>query len=317
LVLAGSSLNPAPATAQISFEVVGARALGMAGAFVGVADDATVVHWNPGGLLNGPPYSMTVGWDRLRFGNPDLPAIVGATEDDNKITSIATWPLGISYGHFHWARVVSVAEDGTPTVESLRVHHIGGTVAWTIWEDIVAGATVKYLRGQAITTETEGFLTGEALGQALDRRADSDGAFDIDIGVSANFGPVRIGYTLKNALEPSFAGVAGFAIDLKRRSRLGISVMPVDGLTLAFDVDLDTADPQVGIRRTMALGGEARLGSRFALRGGVRWSRDEGPQPVGAAGLSIMIRRGFWLDGYATYSRDNDRGYGVALRVGG
>jgi hypothetical protein len=34
-----------------------------------------------------------------------------------------------------------------------------------------------------------------------------------------------------------------------------------DGLTLAIDVDLDTADPLVGLRRTIALGGETRLGS--------------------------------------------------------
>ena len=29
----------------------GARALGMGGAFIGVADDATAASWNPGGLI--------------------------------------------------------------------------------------------------------------------------------------------------------------------------------------------------------------------------------------------------------------------------
>src|SRR5690606_23301601 len=44
----------APASAQLVFESAGERALGMAGAFVAVADDATAVHWNPAGLAAGP-----------------------------------------------------------------------------------------------------------------------------------------------------------------------------------------------------------------------------------------------------------------------
>ena len=36
-------------------------------------------------------------------------------------------------------------------------------------------------------------------------------------------------------------------------------------MTLAIDVDLDTADPLVGHRQVIALGGETRLGARAAL----------------------------------------------------
>ncbi len=81
-------------------------------------------------------------------------------------------------------------------------------------------------------------------------------------------------------------------------------------------MDLDTADPLVGLRRMMALGGEFSLGSRFALRGGVRWSTDGDWRPIGAAGASIRIYKGSWIDGYATYSRSDDRGFGIALRAG-
>jgi len=288
----------------------------MGGAFVAVADDATAMHWNPAGLVVGDPIGMTVGWDRLHFGNPKLPAVVGASEDSNKITSVVTWPVGVSYGYFHWAKVVAVAPSGEPIVDSLRVHHVGFTVLHTLFEGFTAGATLKYLRGQAASAETTGLSNEDALGEALDRGGPTDGAFDIDIGLIGDLGPVRIGYTLKNALQPSFAGVAGTAIQLKRRSRLGISVLALDGVTLAFDVDLDTADPLVGLRRMLALGGEARLGSRMALRSGVRWSRDGERRPIGALGVSLQVRKGFWLDGYATYSRFDDRGIGIALRAG-
>ena len=46
---------PARASGQIVFESTGERALGMAGAFVGVADDATATYWNPSGLASGAP----------------------------------------------------------------------------------------------------------------------------------------------------------------------------------------------------------------------------------------------------------------------
>jgi len=44
-------LRTSPATCQ-TFDVVGTRALGMGGAFVAVADDASATWWNPAGLPN-------------------------------------------------------------------------------------------------------------------------------------------------------------------------------------------------------------------------------------------------------------------------
>ncbi len=45
----------------------GARALGMGGAFIGVADDATAASWNPGGLiqLETPEISLVLSYDKL------------------------------------------------------------------------------------------------------------------------------------------------------------------------------------------------------------------------------------------------------------
>lgn len=45
----------------------GARALGMGGAFIAVADDATAASWNPGGLtqLERPEVSLVYGWKWL------------------------------------------------------------------------------------------------------------------------------------------------------------------------------------------------------------------------------------------------------------
>ena len=66
-----------PASAQHVFESVGERALGMGGAFVAVADDATAVHWNPAGLVTGPAAGMTIGWGWFQIGNQDAVPLPG------------------------------------------------------------------------------------------------------------------------------------------------------------------------------------------------------------------------------------------------
>jgi F plasmid transfer operon protein TraF len=305
-----------PASAQISFEVAGARALGMGGAFVAVADDPTAVHWNPAGLANGAPAGMTIGWDQLHFGDPKLPAIVGSTKDAASLTSVATYPLGISYGYFRAAKVTAITENGTPIVSNLTVHMFAGTIVQTLVKGLVVGATGKYLRAQSELDPTNGLSNGDALDEAIKRNSKSDGAFDLDAGVMATIGWFRAGFTAKNLVQPTFTGADGFETQLKRRYRLGLAALPTDGLTLAFDVDLDTADPLVGLRRMMAVGAETRLGSSLQLRGGVRWNRDGERVLIAAVGASLKIRRGMWLDGYTTYSRVDDRGFGVAFRAG-
>ncbi|MEP7299636.1 MAG: hypothetical protein ABI702_25925, partial [Burkholderiales bacterium] len=92
-------LLPAAADAQVvTFEAVGERALGMAGAFVAVADDATAVVWNPAGLVAGGPAGMTIGWNQLQVGNSTVPAQSGDRRQRATLTSLGTWPIGVSYG---------------------------------------------------------------------------------------------------------------------------------------------------------------------------------------------------------------------------
>src|SRR5210317_1972458 len=71
------TLLPALAGAQVAQEIgfsgspnpvgSGARALGMGGAFIGVADDATAASWNPGGLiqLETPEVSCVLSYEKL------------------------------------------------------------------------------------------------------------------------------------------------------------------------------------------------------------------------------------------------------------
>lgn len=307
---------PSPAAAQLSFEVVGARALGMGGAFVGVADDATAVHWNPAGLATSDPIGMTFGWDRFQFGNPEASVAAGPRRDTTRFTSFGSWPLGISYGRVASTRLTDDAVGITRT-ESLVVNQVGVTILQTLVERVVVGATFKYLRGKATTGLAEGVTAEEALDRGGELDGDYRNAFDLDLGFMMDFDVARLGLTVKNLRQPTFRGEEGFEIALERRVRMGLAVLPSDGLTLAMDIDLDTADQSVGLRRMIALGAEQRLGSRVAVRGGVRWSRDGSRRPIGSVGSSVTIRPGLWLDGYYTQGRnDEGRGFGLALRAG-
>ncbi len=105
------------------FESVGERALGMAGAFVAVANDSTAVHWNPAGLVHGGPAGMTIGWDRFHFGNSDLPAVAGP---EPLLLDVVHQPRqlarrGVSFGRFESTSLIG-ASDGALLTQRLRVN---------------------------------------------------------------------------------------------------------------------------------------------------------------------------------------------------
>jgi hypothetical protein len=308
-------LSPAAASAQVVLETVGSRALGMGGAFTGVADDATAVYWNPAGLASGPPGGMTIGWVDFRTGNQGGVPEPGVARRTSKFVSLGTWPIGLSYGRFDERSLADAI--GAVRIDSFRVSQYGATLVQTLTPGLVIGSTLKYVRGTVLSSEASGATAREALRAASDLEGPRSGHFDLDMGLMADLRRLRIGVSVRNILEPKFEGIAGNAIQFRKQARIGIAVLPVAGLTLAMDLDLDTVDLRDGPRRILAFGGEDRLGRRLAVRGGVRWSLEGAKRRVGTAGLSIALRPNLWLDGHYTHGRlDADRGFGAALRAG-
>jgi hypothetical protein len=288
----------------------------MAGAFVAVADDPTAAYWNPAGLAGVRSAEFTFEWSRFQNGKWEGAAVPGPGRRSVTFSSVAGSPLGLSYGRFSSSVLVDDGLGGT-RVETLVTREFGVTVLQALVPGFVIGATPKYVRAHLSGASVTGLSVPEAIdfGSDLDGRTSS--AFDLDLGLMADLDRFRVGLTWKNLMTPDFPDEAGNVVTLPRFTRLGVAVLPADGLTLAMDIDLDTVDLRDGLRRMIAIGGESRLGTHLQVRGGVRWNLEGLRRPVTALGASLVLRPGLWLDGHWSRGQsDEDRGFGFALRAG-
>ena len=255
----------------------------------------------PPGWSWGPRSGRQLGGIDFKPVTRTAPPAAGPTLRNSTFASVASWPLGVSYGR-------------------LRSHVAGGWPGGTRWSPrrsrpsrwappwsrrivpgLVVGSTSSIFAEASRQAHLAARRSRTPSIRAWTSTVRGENHFDFDIGLMADLKKVRLGFTGRNLLEPQFTSNAGTAITLQRLTRAGVAFLPGAGLTLAMDVDLDTVDLRDGLRRMIALGGEGRLGSRVAVRGGVRWNLKGASQPVTALGLSVSLRSRFWLEGY--YSR--------------
>ena len=308
------ALGARPAQAQV-FETVGTRALGMGGAFVAVADDATANYWNPAGLSE-VFFSALVESQRMdtRVGADPLRQAGGRHLDT--FAAIGTPSLGLAY---YRSRSWSVGRAGdVAQLSSVVTHHLGATFVQPLAPGVALATVLKVVRGTASVGVADGVAPIEELvdvASALMGRTTN--RFDIDVGLLAGNGPVRLGLVARNLREPEFAASDEVIVTLARQFRAGVSIRPTPSLVMALDADLTTTDTLAGPRRVIAVGLEQRFG-RLSVRAGGRVNRErEDPELIGAVGLSLEIMSSLWLDGQATGGReDGDRGWGLTTRVG-
>src|SRR5215510_2328596 len=260
------------------FDDVGARAQGMAGAFVAVSNDATATWWNPAGLASA-----------LSF--VDLTAEID--QHGTRAVAIGFPSLGVSYYHRNISQIQpsNSTESGTsgrqdlgaagsdlPSAESDGVGQVGVTVGQSLGSHLVIGSTLKL---EWAKSNTRG---------------------DLDLGAMATFGMVRMGLLMRDVSEPEF-GSGQDTVVLPRRARAGVALLtPPQGrfeqVVVDVDADLNTVQVEGHEERDVAAGAEVwMLRRRIGVRGGVGTNTASGGGSFGAFGVSVAPFPGVYVEG--------------------
>lgn len=322
-VLAAALLSCAhPLWAQ-PVETVGARALGMGGAFVAVANDSSATWWNPAGLATGPFLDMALARTVFDAADGPTPGRVTLTA-----FSLGTPPFGVSYHRFRLSDAPGTPPIGQApadrqetgegiAVRSLSVSQFGVTILQTLVDGVHIGSTVKYVRGTARLAVAPGGPADDVLDAADEvEGGESEGRFDLDVGAIAVGGGLRAGLVVRNAREPEFG-----AHRLPRQVRAGVAydgeAAGLPPFVIALDADLRRYDPGWGERKVVALGAEHWMRPRrFAWRAGGRVNTAGEGGSVVTAGASVAPRAGFFVDGHVAFGSDDaERGWSVGARV--
>jgi hypothetical protein len=316
---------PGVAFAQF-IEAVGGRALGMGGAFVAVANDSSATWWNPAGLAAGPFFDVTFGWAAT-----DIDGSPPARRERTTSFALATPPFGFSYYRLRLTDIGQVhtiadagggREDRRAAVAdwSLSANQFGATLVHTVVSGIHAGTTLKYVRAKGLSGE----LTGsESLGVSewLDLVDEVDGgethnSFDLDVGVLAVRGPLRIGAVMRNLLESEIG-----AVTIPRQARVGVAFDAAEAGSrawlVAVDADVVAYVTPYGDRRVVAVGGETWIYERrLGVRAGARFNTAGAEEQAYTVGASVAVRPGIFADGHAVFGgADDESGWGIAARV--
>jgi len=205
---------------------------------------------------------------------------------------------------------------------------MGVTLVRTLVTGVHTGTTLKYVRGTIRGGRGDSLALPSDLltqGEVLDGGR-AEGRFDLDVGVLAIAGPLRLGAVVRNVREPEFATEASAStpstrMRLPRQIRVGAAYDPelTTGvpLTVAFDADVRAYATPSGSRRMVAIGAEHWfLAKRVGVRAGGRVNTLGAHERSATAGLTLALRGGLYLDGHGVHGGSADeKGWGVAARV--
>ena len=271
----------------------------MAGAFVGVADDATAVYWNPAGLATGAVVSLN-----LELGGLEPAGGSGGTLK-HALVAFSLPPLGVAYyrqGTFGVGPPEAAVTDAQSreevrsSVHTFTTSTVAVSLLQSLTEHIVVSATPKVVWG------------GDSVRP------------DVDASAMVEADRFRVGLVARHLASPKFdlEDSRDGEVELERHVRLGGgwgSGWPgYSRVVVAVDGDVTERATPSGERRDVAAGVETWwLARRLGVRGGVRGSTVGDSRAVVSAGASALVA-GIYVEGFVAAGQANERSWSLGLR---
>ncbi len=164
----------------------GARAMGMGGAYVGVADDFSAIYWNPAGLGQIHQFEFTGGFDNINVSN-DATYINSVQNYTNSVTSLGSIgvviPMATRRGSLAFAVGYNRPQDFTAAVSAhgfnqnssvtssmyIDPSSISGDMAYNLFlEDTLGNIRIRGNVDQVATILEEGRLGSWAFAGAIE-----------------------------------------------------------------------------------------------------------------------------------------------------
>lgn len=227
------------------------RAIGLGGAFVGVADDASAVRWNPAGipLLQRQEYAFSHSSDLFGVGLASSSGAAVVPIGDNHAVGFDYLHRGFDDGELSYKRDVVTLSYG------IRIHSM-----------VSLGVGGKYVR-------MDTGLDGRSLGKAS--------GFGMDLG--ALFSPMqtlRLGVKVHDVTGTSVRYDTDVSEEIMPRGVVGgVSFEPLEGWTIGVDVD-----------DRVHVGSEYWIWDTLALRGGMQRGLEGSKSWTYAVGGSLRYR---------------------------
>lgn len=302
---------------------VGARGSAMAGAYSGVADDATSVFWNPAGLVEvdgwGANFSHTFWFAGMS--HSFAAAVIPISEK---------FRLAASFTGFNSGDITITTTNeqaGVGGIYNVADIAIGFTLAGYLTEQFSFGATAKFVNHGFTNMSASGFVfdigtryntgfNGVTLGFSINSLGTQQSYTGSDIGRTnppyngLDQSPIDMSM-LTSTFEVPLSFKAGLGVDMFKGFIADAPETDIDGTVIHSWIMAADFETFADVPEQFAIGTEYAFREFIALRAGYRFGSDQ----FGLAGGVGLKYRSGTFDGRVDYSVNPTESLGLVQRI--